>query len=247
MRLDFLTAVDPSVSPVERPALLAALNQEKFRLAEERDKERRLDQREERDGSENMINVMLIAELDRIEEAELRVRMEQHEHALIEALIANEEALADAQRAVDRMLGEAYVLPDGRRVFKTEDGQRVFDENGRELVPDEVVPAEIGEEHPTWEKYGAAVGARDGLAAERQELLDYQRKLDTANEKMAAGTMSDADLADLDRLMTDDVPEAVRRRLSSDDIAPRAPAGVSTLDGQAEFFRRDSSLQLDFQ
>lgn len=247
MRMDFLTAVGSSVSPVERPALLAALQQEKFRLADERDKDQRAECKGVGESRDDTITIMVAAELDRIEEAELRVRMEQHEQALVQALIANEEALAAAQRTIDRLLGEAFVLPDGRRVFKTADGLRVFDENGQELAADEVDPDAIEDYRPSWEEVSAVKAEAERLAEERRELLDHQRKLDDAQEKMDAGTMTDADLADLDRLLTDDAPEAVRQRLSPETAPQWLPADASQRMTVQEHLHTDTlgSTQLE--
>lgn len=45
----------------------------------------------------------------------------------------NGRALERVQEDLRIMVDKAYVLPDGRRVFKTEDGMRVFDEHGEEI------------------------------------------------------------------------------------------------------------------
>lgn len=204
-------------------------------MADERDKERRDSLRGDQDDRQDTIGIVLVTEVKRIEEAELRVELERHEQAVIEALIANEERLSEAQRHVDRMLEEAFVLPDGRRVFKTEDGLRVFDEHGQEVGSDEITPDAVEDRRPRWERVVEAKSAVLGLTQEREELLDYQTKLDDANEKMAAGTISDDELADLDRLMSDDVPAAVRHRLSTDNDEPCSAVEALPPDGPADF------------
>lgn len=236
MKFDFLDAVDPSASPVERPALLAAMIQEKFRLADERRKEEHGKQDSTRDDHDSAVTVMLVTELDQIEEQELRISIERHDQAVIQALIENEERLAAANRRVEQLLDEAYVLPDGRRVFKTEDGTRVFDEFGQEVGRDELDPGLVDDFRPHWESFSTEADARHALITERQDLLEYQQKLDEARERMDAGDMDAGELTELDRMMREDAPDAVRRHLPEGDPAALAqPDRISPRSGLPAF------------
>ncbi|MCP4182467.1 MAG: hypothetical protein GY761_04015, partial [Hyphomicrobiales bacterium] len=49
-----------------------------------------------------------------------------------------EQQLADVDAELLSMLAQAYVLDDGRRIFKSEDGSFVVDENGEQVTRDEV-------------------------------------------------------------------------------------------------------------
>lgn len=72
-----------------------------------------------------------------------RVKLDRYDEKTVEALMENRVALEEVQKRLDDMLGKAHVLPDGRRVFKTQDGTRVFDETGLELKADVIDPNAI--------------------------------------------------------------------------------------------------------
>lgn len=61
-------------------------------------------------------------------------------HNLTASLIDSRDFLAAKRRTENEPLlptGKAHVLPDGRRVFKTQDGTRVFDEAARDVLADD--------------------------------------------------------------------------------------------------------------
>lgn len=215
MRFDFFQAV--TETQAAQAAKMSALIQEGFRLESERDDRKKDREKKEQENGRDVMTAALLGEVDRLDAAELETQIALHDQAIIQALTENEERLAAADRRVAKLLGEAHVLPDGRRVFKTEDGLRVFDEFGQEVDADDVDPQSIDDLRPSWETVSGELDDRNALAEERRNLLDYQHKLDEAQDKLARGEMSQTDLDDLDRLMTDDVPDAVRRHLPPDD------------------------------
>lgn len=219
MRFDFFQAV--TETQAAQAAKMSALIQEGFRLENERDDRKKEREKKEQENGRGGMTAALLGEVDRLDAAELETQIALHDQAIIQALTANEERLAAADRRVAKLLGEAHVLPDGRRVFKTEDGLRVFDEFGQEVGAADVDPASIEDVRPRWETYSADQKVRDGLIEERQELLEYQGKLDEMQDKLANGEMSQTDLDRLDRLMADDAPDAVRRHLPPGDPAAR--------------------------
>ncbi len=64
-----------------------------------------------------------------------RYELDQYDAAIVDALIDNEHALEEAGKHRDKLEANAFELPDGRKVFKTEDGQRVFNANGAQVSP----------------------------------------------------------------------------------------------------------------
>lgn len=217
MRFEFLQAVTDE--HFAQAARMSALLQEGFRLESERDERRQEREKEARADGQDAMTVMVMGTLDEVEAAEMQARIELHDRAVIEALMENEERLVAANQRVEELLEQAHVLEDGRRVFKTEDGRFVFDEHGNEVAASEVDPRDIEDFRPSWETFDVDKGERDGLLEERRELLEYQEKLDQAQTRMANGQMTRDDFDQLDRLMADDVPLAVRRHLPPDDPA----------------------------
>ena len=190
------------------------------RMAERIDK-RKTDAAAEANNTGDFLQVLVIASVLDARLQELAERTNTHQLAVIEALQNNRDRLDVVEDRIDTLLGEAYVLEDGRRVFKTEDGIRVFDEFGAELDGDDIDPDRIGRNRPSWETYEAETRKRDRLQTERDELLDYQEKLDRAQEKLEAGAMTREDADDLDDLLNNNVPDAVRPYLPDIDPSNR--------------------------
>lgn len=159
-------------------------------------------------------------------------RIEAHQQGLVEALLENQRLLDLIQDQIDAMLEDAYVLDDGRRVFKTEDGERVFDEHGIEVDMDADL---IDDRKPRWERYRDSMDSRRELSADREDMLDYQLRLDEAEARLERGEASADDLDDL--LM--DAPTAVRSRLPSHDEAALDPARDASTTMYAAFSPAD--------
>ena len=198
-------------------------------LREERDrKERRDDQRDQLAADLADLGMMMVSAS---EIAIFRSQLDTYDTATIIALQENERALAEAQERLDAILLKAHVLPDGRRVFKTEDGTRVFDEFGSEVAGSVISPDEIADHRPRYEVFRSALDHKNDVVEERQDLIRYQGKLDNARERLDQG---DITRGEYDRLQDDlktSMPEAVRRHVpgmeGSASPAPGAPSAAS--------------------
>ena len=111
-----------AVSEEQRTRLAFELQQRKIRETKKEQEER-----DERDFA--FIQMMVLATESQI--AEFTVKLDRYDAATVEALMQNEVDLKAVQERLDHMLMEAHELPTGERVFKTRDGTRVFDQNGR--------------------------------------------------------------------------------------------------------------------
>ena len=167
------------------------------------DKERREDIEDRADDAvaafSTAVSVSPPAPPDRIEEFE--TTLTAFDIAVVEVLIENDQRLAALNDFIDVMLAEAFVLEDGRRVFRSEDGTKVIDEFGQEVSPDEVHPDEIDPDAPSWEMFSGRVQERDALLAEREDLLEFQAELDA-----------------LESDLLDNMPPAVARLVDGIDI-----------------------------
>ena len=88
-------------------------------------------------------------ELDSYEKA-AKAALEENARKLV-------EARAKVRAAFKEMLDHAHKLPDGRRVFKSKDGTRVFDQDGRQVPSSIIDPREISDRGPPWEIYESAL------------------------------------------------------------------------------------------
>lgn len=123
------------------------------------------------------------------------------------------------------MLLRAHVLDDGRRVFRTQDGAKVFDEFGTEVAPEIVTPDEIDPSAPIWEEYWSDRERHTELTQERQELLDYQERLDDTRERVTDGELSADEIDALETELEELMPLAVQEELGLE------PTQVPELEG----------------
>lgn len=139
------------------------------------------------------------------------IKLDRYETATVQALMDNERDTAAIRESIDTMMLKAHTLPDGRRVFKTEDGMRVFDEFGAQLKADEIEPQMIADSKPKWETLTAALTEAKRLNDERKELIDYQAKLDTARERTKDPALTEDELSALDKELGQSMPDRVQK------------------------------------
>lgn len=160
-------------------------------------------------------------------------KLDAYDNAITKALIGNSERLAlleqqiaENEAVLSGMLVRAYVMEDGRRIFKSEDGSYVIDEHGAQVGRDEVdfnlvdgpTTAETFIEKLNRDK---VLGAeRDAALEERRRLHDAQAKVDDAREKsaeartklgeardrVAEGGLTVRDIEDLDAELEEAMP-----------------------------------------
>ncbi len=138
------------------------------------------------------------------------IKLDSYDEGIVIALMENQELLDTVRNDIAAMLAQAYVLEDGRRVFKTEDGKQVFDEFGTEVQAGEVDPLQIDDSRPSWEAFSAKNDLEQSLEAERAQIFEFQEKVDNARELIAEGEISEADLEALDADLLDAMSATVR-------------------------------------
>lgn len=216
------------------------LHREKLTRLEDRNRRRKEDKLEDERYDAELMTAMGVVLAAAEDIAEFRLQLDAYDATTVEALMENREALEAARKRIDLMLAKAYVLPDGRRVFKTEDGLRVFDEHGQELSPETIDPAEIDDSKPKWEAFKAEIDAEKRLIEERQDLLAYQEKLDAARKRLDNGEITQQELDRIKDELVADMPDAVREKLgieqqstdadNSHNAATVAPALPTDMD-----------------
>ncbi len=126
-------------------------------------------------------------------------RLEAHDIAITKALMENSELLdilsehlLQVEIDLQNMLDRAYVMEDGRRVFKSEDGVTIIDEFGetvdREILDPDLVPnngdtSERYLERLTFKQ--ETLQAQSDALAERQKLHDAADKIEVLKERSA--------------------------------------------------------------
>jgi len=160
---------------------------------------------------------------------EFKVKLDTYDEATVFALMENQEQLDAVNAQILAMLERAYVMEDGRRVFKTEDGTQVFDEKGTEVTRDELDFDLISPSAPTWEQRLELLGKRNQLTTERKQILEFQEKVDQAREKVADGKISSDELDELDAELSDATPVSVKKYLKGAPTVENAPNAKATI------------------
>ncbi|MEX0957548.1 MAG: hypothetical protein WDZ83_20320 [Rhizobiaceae bacterium] len=207
----------------------------RFFQQQEAEQRKRRDREDDLDKDVAALADLAAAALSAEQARELRIQIDRYDAATVDALYENEQALVHAQARVDELLAKAYVLPDGRRVFKTEDGQHVYDEHGNELDLSVIDPDTIEDWRPHWEVFDAASDEVERLEQERTELIAYQDKLDAARERLDAGDMTQAEYDCLQQVLVNEMPDAVRRQIPElADMEPEAEPQVASTDTELD-------------
>lgn len=217
-----------------------------------REDERRLDQiklkedkdkKEERDREaeqEALLDSFVVVMATEVEITDFNVKLNTYDTATVEALMENEEALAKVREEMRIMLDKAYVLPDGRKVFKTEDGARVFDEHGVEVK--DFDPKTIEDWRPRHEGYQSIVKQFDGLTEERKELVEFQGQLDEVRDDANEDGLTKAELEELEKRLEENVPDAVKAKMAND--GPEQDAEVAAAPKPETTFRPAGKLDM---
>lgn len=124
------------------------------------------------------------------------------------------------------MLEKAFVLPDGRRVFRTADGTQVFDEHGVEVGSDIINPSDIGGGRPTWEAYSSNEQKIESAEKQLTEMQEFQTKLDDIRERFDQGEITAEQLKTLETELERSVPLSLRARDTALNIK-EAPANAT--------------------
>lgn len=237
--------IETDISPKDAFARYAAISRElreklrdeldRTKLAD-RQKERRAEEKERREERELEEVVQFVALASETQIAAFTVKLDRYDAATVEALMQNEQELRDVREHIEKMLGQAHQLPDGRRVFKTLDGKRVFDENGNEVSSDMIRPEQIEDGRKRFEPYWQERQHEKMLVQERDDLHEFQRKLDEARDAKDEPSLTKKDLDALEKEIDQAAPDRVRElagekpRTNADLPSPRAEAADTSLD-----------------
>ena len=191
-----------------RRKAVQAYEADEHRLDDHRREEARREEEEDRRFEETMLATS--EQVARFED-----KLDHYDTAIVDALIDNRQALDQAENTLEDIHHRAFVMHDGRRAYKTEDGQQVFDETGSRLGRDVIDPSEISAGAPTWERVRQASENVQLLTAQRDHLLEFQHRVDQAHEQARNGDLTRADLQSLGDDLSREMPEAVRRKLGA--------------------------------
>lgn len=213
------------------------LRQRQWFIKAKEDKERRERLEEQVDDDLGSLAMSAVAATT-IEIERFEAKLDSYDEATVIALMENQEALDFVNTQISALLDRAYVIEDGRRVFKSQDGSFVIDENGENVTRDEVDFDAIGPDRPTAEEYLHFLGRRNSLVNERSQIIEYQEKVDAARERIAEGDITKDELDELDAELADVMPPSVKAHV------PGMNQGDEDITLKTEFSSKARSQEL---
>lgn len=214
------------------------LRQQRWFIRAREDKERKQEAADKFDENFAALASEVVAATTR-EIHEFQTRLDSYDEATVIALMENQERLDAVRAEINDLLSRAYVMEDGRRVFKTEDGTQVFDEFGQEVDQDELDFELIGAERPSWEEMSANLEIENQLVTEREQLIEFQGKVDDARIAADAEDFSKDELDNLDAELLELMPDSVRTH-----VPGLEPTAISP-DLKAEFLPSARPIKLE--
>ena len=152
-----------------------------------------------------------------------RSQLDDYDARVVEALTKNGEALDKINERLDAILDRATVLPDGRRVFKTNDGQRMFDEHGAAVSTETIDPHMIDDRKERWEGIVPIYAEKRTLEESRESLIARQGELDDARARIDKGGITNGALDELGDRLKADMSGIMQPQ--NDDAGAMRPAG----------------------
>lgn len=137
--------------------------------------------------------------------------------SIIDALLEIEEKLDVLYADREALLAQAYVLDDGRRVFKSDDGTYVVDERGQAINPDEVDPDQVPDQLSRYSTFEGVNEEIDALKAEKQALHDALERNDSAREWAGEPGRTVEEIEAKRQDLLDDLPASARAKLDIND------------------------------
>lgn len=228
--------IEPAISARLEFARRATISREFAQRLERETRRREKDKEKDREqGQADMELIELASMVIMATDSEMmrfEWKLDSYDAATVQALMENERELKIVQERLEQRLAQAIVLPDGRRVFKTEDGERVMDEFGMEVSSDMISPDEIPDHKDRFEPYWRDHNSKNDLVQEREELFEYQGKLDRSRERYQearneneGGAVSKDFLDELDAEIDAATPNRVKRILGQ--AAPENDTEIS--------------------
>lgn len=144
---------------------------------------------------------------------EFQAKLDIYDEATVKALMENQKALDAINAEIEEKFKDSHVMDDGRKVLKSKDGTWAIDEEGNRLDAQTNDIDEIPETRVKADDVVGDIKKRDELRIERQEIHDYQDKLDNARERSNADDFTKEELDGLDTDLEAEMPMAVKRQM----------------------------------
>jgi len=194
----------------------------------DRDKRQRRKDKEAQDEFDDLIQVAVLATTEHV--VQLQNRLDDYERQAVERILMLQQQRDQKLAERETLLEAAHTLPDGTRVFKTEDNQKVFDEHGTEIGADILSPDQIGDDRPKWDQFSDIEGDIETIDDALAETITFQEKIEELRNQSEGEGLTRDEMDALEQKLDDIVPESFREEaeLTSDPVLPKIT--LSTAD-----------------
>jgi hypothetical protein len=163
--------------------------------------------------------------------ADLSRRLAAINRALDRAMERSRQRMQETKVVLDDIRARASLSSDGRRVYRTEDRQRAFYDDGTELTREEIAKVQWRDGAPSWEQRQAAGEAVRQAKQDYEDLQSCKARADYYRDRMATGdALSEDDLRDM-KTDLDAMPEGLKAEFRS-----QRPQSAGDAAGPAEAF-----------
>lgn len=177
---------------------------------QQHDQRRRELKKEKAEQDESFDSVLAVALASPENVQAFHNKLNDFEQQAVERILTLQTRLDELMVKRQDMLNEAHVLPDGRRVFKSEDGKSVTDEFGEDVGSDIIRADEIDDSRPRSNGFFENKYAIDETKNSLDEAITFQEKIEDLRERSNTGELSKEELKALEQEFEDITPESFK-------------------------------------
>ncbi|GAA6210958.1 hypothetical protein NBRC116602_06980 [Hyphomicrobiales bacterium 4NK60-0047b] len=182
----------------------------------------------ERDEDFDMFMTVVLASQDDIQS--FQNILDEYESKATERILDLQNQLDQQLIKQQEMLNNAYVLPDGRRVFKYKNTDKIIDEFGKKVSSDVIDTDFIPDHHPDGETYQSTFDNISKTREQRKEAIEFRDRVNEMQDEIDQGKVSEDRLNDLKSEFDDIMPDSLR---PEEHVQPEKPS-VNTTASEVE-------------
>ncbi|MCV6575106.1 MAG: hypothetical protein OIF58_05160 [Cohaesibacter sp.] len=176
----------------------------------QRERQQTKDRQERHDQDDNLDILLTVAMATEQEVAVFRARLDDYEERATKHILALQRKLDQEMVEKNAMLDQAYILDDGRRVFKIHDEQRVIDEFGQDVSPDIIVPDEVPNHHPDGKLFIGTLNSLSKTHEALEKTIKFRDRVNEMQDEVDQGKISKDRLQELEQEFEDIMPDILK-------------------------------------
>lgn len=151
-------------------------------------------------------------------------KIDEFRNNTVQNILDYQNQLDELKAEKAALLGNAHVLPDGRHVFRTEDGKNVFDEEGHKVDPDVITPSKISAKSTSWDHFSANRDETDKVKSKLNKEVTTLEKIDELQVELDNGKPTADKLKELNEQLDGLMAGSLEQEYAIPDPSSEAPA-----------------------